>query len=147
MIMRCSLKTVLMGLGLFVLAGCDTSQQSPLGEEDVYASSPDGQTRLVIFRDDYSGLLIQPKVYVDGQHVATCTPGTATTVAVLPGSHRVSGATLKERSINVDVPNGKTTYVSCAVGFGVLVGKVEFTHRFATEAAPKVAKMRAIVAE
>jgi hypothetical protein len=140
------LKPALIGLGLLGLAGCGAPQE-PLGPEAFYSPSPDGQTRLVIFRDDYSGLLIQPKVFVDGQQAGNCSPGKVTTVKVTPGTHEVSGATLQEKSITVTVPKGNTVYVSCAIGLGVLVGPVEFAVRVASEAASKVAKMQARTAE
>lgn len=139
--MKTKIKLALMGCGLVALTACGAPQQTATGPEAFYAPSSDGQTRLVIFRDNYFGLAVQPKVHVDGNAVGNCTPGQATSVVVSPGEHRVSGATLQEKSIFVTVPKGNTVYVSCAIGLGVLVGPVQFTQREATEAAAKVAKM------
>lgn len=141
--MRGILKTAVVCLGLVSLSGCVGSQQAPLGPEAFVTPSADGQTRIIIFRDDFSGLMIQPKVLVDGQPVATCAPGKATAVTVSPGNHRVSGTTLTEKSIEVSVPKGNTVYVSCAIGLGIVVGPVELAVREVASVAPKVAKMLA----
>ena len=145
--MNTVIKTSVMGLSLFALAGCMSTPSGDLGPEAYYSDSPDGQSRLVIYRESFLGPIIQPKVHVDGKSVAVCTPGRSTTVNVAPGAHRVSGATLQEKSIPVTVPQGKTAYVRCEIGIGLVVGRLILTQQYAEVAAPKVAKLKARTAQ
>lgn len=140
--MKTGIKVIALGCALLALSGC-VEQQAPVGPEAYSAPSADGQTRLVIFRNNYLGFALQPKIHLDGQQVATCVPGTATSVTVAPGAHRLSGATLAEKSIVVNVAKGNTVYVSCSIGVGLIVGSMQLDVRVAEEAAAAIAKMKA----
>lgn len=124
------------------LAGCDTPAPSTSVPTTLAAQSSDGETRLVIYRTSYTGLAVQPKVFVDGQQAGTCAPGQATTVKVAPGVHRVSATTLTEKAVEVSVPKGGTAYVRCSISAGIVVGGAKLVVVPASEAAPKVAKLK-----
>ena len=143
-------------LGIVLLGACaetprtidapETSQSNEaleaLPEEAVLGD--DGATRLVIYRTSFAGFAVQPKVFVDDQHVAQCTPGRATTLKVNPGTHQITAKTLSEKALTVSVPEGGTAYVRCSIGIGLLVGGAKLVAVPAAEAAPRAAKLNQI---
>ncbi len=109
----------------------------------VAAAAPsDGQSKLVLYRTSFGGFALQPSIFVDGRNVANCVPGRATTLNVAPGTYRVTAKTLSEKELTVTVPEGGTAYVKCSISVGLVVGGAKLVSVPATEAAPKVAKLK-----
>ena len=106
------------------------------------AAGAGGDTQIVVYRTSYAGFAVQPKVFVDGQEAAICAPGRATTVKVAPGAHRLTARTLSEKQLTVNVPEGGTAYVRCSLTIGLVVGGAKLVEVAASEAAPKVAKLK-----
>ena len=104
--------------------------------------SGDGGTKIVIYRTSIGGFAVQPKVFVNGNHAAQCTPNRATTVNVEPGTYRISAATLAEKEVTVSVAEGETVYVKCSITIGLLVGGAKLVVVPADKAAPIVAQLR-----
>lgn len=144
-------------LGAFFLGACAETHQpqeapqqasaEPAAEANAAqpvaaAAGGDGDTKLVIYRTSYAGFAVQPKVFVDGNDAATCTPGRATTVKVAPGTHRLTARTLAEKELTISVPEGGTSYVRCSLTIGLVVGGAKLVEVPAAEAAPKVAKLK-----
>lgn len=84
-----------------------------------------GLSRIVVYRDSILGFAVQPKVNVDGQPTGDCRPEGAFYVDIKPGKHEVSATTEVTRAVFVETANGKTAYVECSIGIGLLIGRPE----------------------
>lgn len=128
----------------FALAACDTPTTAttstppsettkpaaaPAPEAGTLASLPsiEGKSaRLALFRTNYFGLAVQPKVFVDGREIGRCTPGNAYVVDLKPGEHQISATTEAEKITTFSIAAGETAYINCSIGMGVLVGRAVF---------------------
>lgn len=131
----------------FTLAACDAPTSTPSSApptdeakaaEPAAAPAPKAGTlgalppvernkaRLALFRTNYFGLAVQPKVFVDGAEIGRCTPGNAYIVDLAPGEHQVSATTEAEKITTFSIAAGETAYINCSIGMGVLVGRAVF---------------------
>ena len=69
------------------------------------------------------GTAIQPVVSIDNVEKGKCQPKGVFTADVKPGQRVISATTEVRRETQVTVEAGKTAYVRCGIGFGVLVGQ------------------------
>ncbi|WP_156121806.1 hypothetical protein [Halocynthiibacter namhaensis] len=88
--------------GLMALGACGTSTSTTTATPETNtattataAMTGNGETQIIIYRTSYMGLAVQPKIFVDGRQVGTCTPGAAQTVAVAAGTHELRARALR----------------------------------------------------
>lgn len=108
-----------------LLAGCASGPK--ISESGAITTSvPKGKSQVIVYRDGILGAAMQPAVTLDGQEVGRCIPNGAFNVYTTPGKHELSATTEVTRGIMIATVSGRTTYVRCSIGFGVMVGRPNF---------------------
>ena len=116
-----------------MLAACATG---PTGSEILNVGVKPGTARLVIYRTNPVGLLIQPDFVVDGRKAGTAQPGAFVMCDLAPGKHSISVSNIPialplsnaPDAITVTLRAGTTTYVRADPQMGIVAGTITLTH-------------------
>jgi hypothetical protein len=108
----------------------------PTGSEMLKAGLKPGSARLVIYRNNLVGLLIQPDYVVDGRKAGTAQPGAFVMCDLSPGKHSVSVSNIPialplsnaPDAITVTLRAGRTTYLRGDPQMGIVAGTITLTH-------------------
>jgi hypothetical protein len=108
----------------------------PTGSEMLKAGLKPGSARLVIYRNNLVGLLIQPDYVVDGRKAGTAQPGAFVMCDLSPGKHSVSVSNIPialplsnaPDAITVTLRAGSTTYLRGDPQMGIVAGTITLTH-------------------
>jgi Protein of unknown function (DUF2846) len=82
--------------------------------------------RVFIYRDSLFGAALQPQVAINGKPVGTSRAYAFFYVDLPAGEYKISGATEVERSLTFALAGGETKYIQSSIGFGLIVGRVNF---------------------
>ena len=124
-----------------LLSACATGGE--LGKQALSAAVTAGKARLVIYRSNPMGGLIQPNYLVDGRPVGASKPNGFVACELAPGKHNISVA---NTSLNVnlgggtdkaevDLLPGTTTYIRATPSFGLTVGVITLSPTSAAQGA------------
>src|SRR5262245_40131471 len=102
----------------------------------IESKSRPGTARLVIYRTNPVGLLIQPDFVVDGRRAGTAQPGGFVMCDLAPGKHSVSVSNIPialplsnaPDAITVGLRAGTTTYLRADPQMGIVAGTITLTH-------------------
>jgi hypothetical protein len=116
-----------------MLAACATR---PTGSEILNAGVKPGTARLVIYRTNPVGLLIQPDYVVDGRKAGTAQPSAFVMCELAPGKHSISVSNIPialplsnaPDAITLSLRAGTTTYVRADPQMGIVAGTITLTH-------------------
>lgn len=84
---------------------------------------PPGKGQIVFYRSSRMGALISCKVHEDGKVVNRLPPGKYFIHAATPGAHEFTVKSEATDKLRVEVEEGETQYVRCAIGMGIGVGR------------------------
>ena len=116
-----------------MLAACATGQT---GSETHNTSVKPGTARLVMYRTNPVGLLIQPDYVVDGRKAGTAQPSAFVMCDLAPGKHSISVSNIPiaiplsnaPDAITVSLRAGTTSYVRADPQMGIVAGTITLTH-------------------
>jgi hypothetical protein len=116
-----------------MVAACATG---PTGSEVLNAGVKPGTARLVMYRSNPVGLLIQPDYVVDGRKAGTAQPSAFVMCDLAPGKHSISVSNIPialplsnaPDAITVSLRAGTTTYVRADPQMGIVAGTITLTH-------------------
>jgi len=116
-----------------MLAACASG---PTGSEMLNVGLKPGTARLVIYRTNPVGLLIQPDYVVDGRKAGSAQPGAFVMCDLAPGKHSVSVSNIPiavplsnaPDAITVSTRAGTTTYVRADPQMGIVAGTITLSH-------------------
>lgn len=98
---------------------------------EVQASLPAlrvGEGRVFFYRDASTmGAALRPDVRLDGQVVGAPQPGSFFFVDRPAGRHTASARTEAETTVDFDLADGDTVYISMRINMGLMVGRPELT--------------------
>ncbi len=84
---------------------------------------PAGMGQVVFYRSSRMGFAISCRVHENGQVVNRLPPGKYFVHNTTPGAHAFSVRSEATDVIRVEVEEGETQYVRCAIGMGIGVGR------------------------
>lgn len=84
---------------------------------------PPGMGQVVFYRSSMMGALISCRVHENGEVVNKLPPGKYFIHQTTPGAHEYSVKSEAKDVIRVEVEEGETQYVRCAIGMGIGVGR------------------------
>ncbi|HEX9954596.1 MAG TPA: DUF2846 domain-containing protein [Allosphingosinicella sp.] len=84
---------------------------------------PPGMGQVVFYRSSMMGALISCRVHENGEVVNKLPPGKYFIHQTTPGAHEYSVKSEAKDTIRVEVEEGETQYVRCAIGMGIGVGR------------------------
>lgn len=87
------------------------------------APPPAGMGQIVFYRSSRMGALISCRVHENGQVVNRLPPGKYFVQQTTPGAHEYSVRSEATDVIRVEVEEGETQYVRCAIGAGIGMGR------------------------
>jgi len=99
-------------------SGQEAAQAAP-----VIAPPPAGMGQVVFYRSSRMGFAISCRVHENGQVVNRLPPGKYFVHNTTPGAHAYSVRSEATDVIRVEVEEGETQYVRCAIGMGIGVGR------------------------
>lgn len=82
-----------------------------------------GMGQVVFYRSSMMGALISCRVHENGEVVNKLPPGKYFIHQTTPGAHEYSVKSEAKDTIRVEVEEGETQYVRCAIGMGIGVGR------------------------
>lgn len=106
-------------LGLTACATGDSLSQSAASIPEV----AQGMSRIVVYRTQIMGAAVQPKIFVNGQETDTCQPNQVFYVDVPAGQHVLKAVTETTETLVVNTQPNTSTYVTCEVDFGIVIGR------------------------
>ena len=84
---------------------------------------PPGMGQVVFYRSSMMGALISCKVREDGKVVNRLPPGKYFVHQTTPGAHEYTVKSEAKDKLRVEVEEGETQYVRCAIGMGIGLGR------------------------
>lgn len=84
---------------------------------------PAGTGQVVFYRSGMMGALISCRVHENGQVVNRLPPGRYFIHQTTPGPHEYSVRSEATDRLRIEVEDGETHYVRCAIGMGIGVGR------------------------
>jgi hypothetical protein len=84
---------------------------------------PPGMGQVVFYRSSMMGALISCRVHENGEVVNKLPPGKYFIHQTTPGVHEYSVKSEAKDTIRVEVEEGETQYVRCAIGMGIGLGR------------------------
>jgi hypothetical protein len=84
---------------------------------------PAGKGQVVFYRSSMMGALISCRVHENGKVVNRLPPGKYFVYATAPGAHEFTVKSEATDKLRVEVEQGETQYVRCAIGMGIGVGR------------------------
>jgi len=102
--------------------GALTSEDAPQHGPEV-APPPAGMGQIVFYRSSRYGMLISCRVHENGAVVNRLPPGKYFIYQAAPGAHEFSVRSEATDVLRLEVEEGETQYVRCAIGMGIGVGR------------------------
>lgn len=87
------------------------------------APPPPGMGQIVFYRSSRMGALISCRVHENGEVVNRLPPGKYFVHQTSPGPHEYSVRSESTDKLRLEVEEGETQYVRCAIGMGIGVGR------------------------
>jgi len=84
---------------------------------------PAGMGQIVFYRSSRMGMLVSCRVHENGQVVNRLPPGKYFILNTMPGPHEYSVRSESTDKLRLEVEEGETQYVRCAIGMGIGVGR------------------------
>ncbi len=84
---------------------------------------PAGMGQVVFYRSSRMGMLVSCRVHENGQVVNRLPPGKYFILNTTPGPHEYSVRSESTDKLRLEVEEGETQYVRCAIGMGIGVGR------------------------
>lgn len=84
---------------------------------------PPGMGQVVFYRSSRMGALVSCRVHENGEVVNRLPPGRYFVHATAPGAHEYSVRSEARDTLRIEVEEGETHYVRCAIGMGIGVGR------------------------
>lgn len=84
---------------------------------------PAGMGQIVFYRSSRMGMLVSCRVHENGQVVNRLPPGKYFILNTTPGPHEFSVRSESTDKLRLEVEEGETQYVRCAIGMGIGVGR------------------------
>ncbi|HYI63856.1 MAG TPA: DUF2846 domain-containing protein [Allosphingosinicella sp.] len=84
---------------------------------------PAGMGQIVFYRSSRMGMLVSCRVHENGQVVNRLPPGKYFIQNTTPGPHEYSVRSESTDKLRLEVEEGETQYVRCAIGMGIGVGR------------------------
>ena len=110
------------GLLLAVAVSACVSGSNTPSEPIKIPAPPEGKARIVVYRTDPMGVIVQPAVKIDGTKRGICAPNTTFSVDLDPGAHEVAAATVGGTRVKLNLKAGQTVFISCRIGMGIVIG-------------------------
>jgi len=127
--MKRASKAMLIGLLAAVAAmpasapAQNSSRQERVRVGPTVPPPPAGMGQVVFYRSSRMGALISCRVHENGQVVNRLPPGKYFIQQTTPGVHEYSVRSESTDKLRVEVEEGETQYVRCAIGMGIGVGR------------------------
>lgn len=87
------------------------------------APPPPGMGQVVFYRSSRMGALVSCRVHENGEVVNRLPPGRYFVHPTTPGAHEYSVRSEARDTLRLEVEEGETYYVRCAIGMGIGVGR------------------------
>lgn len=87
------------------------------------APPPPGMGQVVFYRSSRMGALVSCRVHENGEVVNRLPPGRYFVQTTTPGVHEYSVRSEARDTLRLEVEDGETYYVRCAIGMGIGVGR------------------------
>ena len=84
---------------------------------------PPGMGQIVFYRSSRMGALVSCRVHENGEVVNRLPPGKYFIHQTTPGAHEYSVRSESTDRLRLEVEEGETQYVRCAIGMGIGVGR------------------------
>ena len=84
---------------------------------------PPGMGQVVFYRSSMMGALISCRVHENGEVVNRLPPGKYFVHQTTPGAHEYTVKSEAKDKLRIEVEEGETQYVRCAIGMGIGVGR------------------------
>ena len=135
-----------------MLAACATGQT---GSEVHKTGVKPGTARLVLYRTNPVGLLIQPDYVVDGRKAGTAQPSAFVMCDLAPGKHSISVSNIPVAlplsnapdAITVSLRASSTTYVRADPQMGIVAGTITLTQVADSQGSADVAGLSRIATD
>lgn len=101
----------------------NSSRQERVRAGPAVPPPPAGMGQIVFYRSSRMGALISCRVHENGQVVNRLPPGKYFIQQTTPGAHEYSVRSESTDLLRVEVEEGETQYVRCAIGMGIGVGR------------------------
>jgi len=108
------------------LTGCVATGPRYAEVEASFPTLRPGDGRLVVYRSGGLGPVVQPDIKLNGEVVGKSQPDGFFFVDRAAGKYTVSARTEIETSLDVDLEDGRTTYVQTGITMGLFVGHPVF---------------------
>jgi len=108
------------------LTGCAATGPQYAEVEASFPTLRPGDARLVVYRSGGLGPVVQPDIKLNGEVVGKSQPEGFFFVDRAAGKYTVSARTEIETSLDVDLEDGRTTYVQTGITMGLFVGHPVF---------------------
>jgi hypothetical protein len=99
------------------------NQAKPVAAAPVIAAPPAGMGQVVFYRPSSMGALVSCRVSSNGQVVNRLPPGRYFVQQLKPGVYDYSVKAETADTLKVNVEDGETSYVRCAIGMGIMTGR------------------------
>ena len=121
---------ILIVTAAFIMSGCASG--GAIGEKVLAQAVVAGKARLVLYRTNPLGALVQPDYLINGQPVGASQPSGFVTCQLRPGKHNISVANASLNmnlgggtdKIDVQLTPGTTTYIKASPSIGLTVGVI-----------------------
>ncbi|GAA4042174.1 hypothetical protein GCM10022281_24110 [Sphingomonas rosea] len=121
------MRKMMMAASLAVLAGVPASvamaEDKPVAAAPVIAPPPPGMGQVVFYRPSSMGALVSCRVSANGAVVNRLPPGKYFVQQVKPGVYDYSVKSEATDTLKVNVEEGETSYVRCAIAMGIMTGR------------------------
>lgn len=138
---------VFLLMSLLLIAGCASSGTS--GVNAVVTNLPAEKARLIIYRDNPLGFMIQPSYNLNGKSIGNSQPNGFVMCDVTPGNHKVTVGNLKlnvnlgggSDQLDLNLQPGTTTYLKAEPKMGLTVGVITLSHVAPQQGKNDIAKL------
>ena len=121
------MRLMLIAASLSVLASVPAvaaeNQAKPVAAAPVIAAPPAGMGQVVFYRPSSMGALVSCRVSSNGAVVNRLPPGKYFVQQLKPGVYDYSVKAETTDTLKVNVEDGETSYVRCAIGMGIMTGR------------------------
>ncbi|WP_300974848.1 DUF2846 domain-containing protein [Sphingomonas sp. LHG3406-1] len=104
-------------------AAASMQDSKPVAAAPTIAPPPPGMGQIVFYRSSVMGAAISCRVHANGEVVNRLPPGKYFVHQAAPGVHEFSVKSEATDKLKVNVEEGETSYVRCAISMGFMVGR------------------------